>query len=51
MRDRKKQRDLKRQQRKEENIDKRNGCGVKDLTAYNAVRQIMTNGQANIVLT
>lgn len=51
MRDRKKQRELKRQQRKEENIDKRNDCGVKDLTAYNAVRQIMTNGQASIVLT
>jgi len=35
---------------REERIDKRNDCGVKDLTAYNAVRQIMTNGKANIVL-
>ncbi len=51
MRDRRKQRELSRQQRKEENIDKRNAYGVKDLTAYNAVRQIITNGQANIVLT
>lgn len=51
MRDRKRQRELRRQQRKEENLDRRNLYGVKDLTAYNAVRQIITNGQANIVLT
>lgn len=40
-----------RKRQREERIDKRNDCGVKDLTAYNAVRQIMTNGKANIVLT
>lgn len=48
---RKRQRENRRIKRREERIDKRNDCGVKDLTAYNAVRQIMTNGKANIVLT
>lgn len=50
MRDRKKQRELHRKQVQEAVIDKRNYCGVKDLTAYNAVQQISTNGKANIVL-
>lgn len=50
MRDRRKQRELKRKQRKEEIIDKRNDYGIKDLTAYNAVLQIKTNHKANIVL-
>ena len=34
----------------EERLDKRNHCGVKDLTAYNAVEQIRTKGKAEIVL-
>ena len=50
MRDRQKQRDLHRKQIKESVIDKRNYCGVKDLTAYNAVQQIRTGGESNIVL-
>ena len=51
LKDRKRQRENRRIKQREERIDKRNDCGVKDLTAYNAVRQIMTNGKANIVLT
>lgn len=51
LKDRKRQRENRRIKQREEPIDKRNDCGVKDLTAYNAVRQIMTNGKANIVLT
>lgn len=50
MRNRQKQRELKKKQRKEEIIDKRNDYGIKDLTAYNAVLQIRTNGKANIAL-
>ena len=50
MRDRKKQRELHRKQAKESVIDKRNYCGGKDLTAYNAVQQIRTGGKANIML-
>ena len=50
MKGRKRQRENRRIKRREERIDKRNDCGVKDLTAYNAVRQIMTNGKANIML-
>lgn len=50
LKDRKRQRENRRIKQREERIDKRNDCGVKDLTAYNAVRQIMTNEKANIVL-
>lgn len=50
MRNRQKQRELRRSQKKEAIIDKRNGYGIKDLTAYNAVLQIKTNGKANIAL-
>ncbi|MBQ6104762.1 MAG: hypothetical protein IJL03_02315 [Lachnospiraceae bacterium] len=50
MRNRQKQRELRRSQKKEETIDKRNGYGIKDLTAYNAVLQIKTKGKANIAL-
>lgn len=50
MRNRQKQRELKRQQKLEDSIGKRSGCGYKDLTPYNAVRQIRTNGKANIAL-
>lgn len=50
LKDRKRRRENRRIKQREKLIDKRNDCGVKDLTAYNAVRQIMTNGKANIVL-
>ncbi len=50
MKDRKRQRENRRLKNKEEQIDRRNNCGVKDLTAYNAVLQIMTHGKAAIVL-
>ena len=36
--------------RKEELLDKKNGHGVTDLTAYNAVKQIVTQGKATLVL-
>lgn len=47
LKDRKRQRENRLIKQREKLIDKRNDCGVKDLTAYNAVRQIMTNGKAN----
>lgn len=57
VRDRKRQRanhklkvERERRQRQEELLDRRNDCGVKDLTAYNAVLQIKTNGKADIAL-
>lgn len=34
----------------EERLEKRNNCGIKDLTAYNADEQIRTKGKAEIVL-
>ena len=34
----------------EERLDKRNHHGNKDLTAYNAVQQIRTKGEAEIAL-
>ena len=50
MRNRQKQRELRKKQIREKNIDKRNGYGIKDLTVYNAVLQIRTNRKANITL-
>lgn len=50
MRNRQKQRELRKKRRQEEALDKRNGCGIKDLTAYNAVMQIKTNGKSTIAL-
>lgn len=50
MKNRKRQRENLRIKQREERIDKRNDYGVKDLTAYNAVQQIRTNGKAPIVL-
>lgn len=50
VKDRKKQRENRRLKNKEELLDKRNGCGIKDLTAYNAVLQMKTGGKAAIVL-
>ncbi len=50
MKDRKRQRENRKLKHKEELIDRCNHCGVKDLTAYNAILQIKTNGKATIVL-
>lgn len=50
MKNRIRQRENSRRKHREEMLDKRNACGVKDLTAYNAVLQIKTNGQAVITL-
>ncbi len=50
MKNRKKQRENRKLKIQEEMLDKRNSCGVKDLTAYNAVQQIRTNGKAAITL-
>ncbi len=50
LKSRKRQRENRRAKQREERIDKRNDYGIKDLTAYNAVLQIKTNGKANIVL-
>ena len=47
--DRKRQRLNRRLKHKEELLDKKNDLGVKDLTAYNAVKQMVTNGKASIV--
>lgn len=47
---RKRQRDNRRQKKKEEFLERKNFCGVKDLTACNAVRQIVTEGKAAILL-
>lgn len=50
MRNRRRQRANRMLKNKEELLDRRNNCGVKDLTAYNAVQQIKTGGKAPIVL-
>ena len=50
MKNRKRQRENKKLKSKEEMLDKRNGRGIKDLTPYNAVLQIRTQGKAAIVL-
>ncbi len=50
VKNRKRQRENKKLKSKEEILDKRNGCGIKDLTAYNAVLQIRTQGKATIAL-
>lgn len=50
MRNRQKQRELKRKQKQKEMLDKRNGCVVKDLTAYNAVAHMKFGNKAEVVL-
>jgi len=35
---------------KEKLLDKKNDLGIKDLTAYNAVKQMVTNGKVEIAL-
>ena len=49
IKDRKRQRLNRRLKHKEELLDKKNDLGVKDLTAYNAVKQMVTNGKVLIV--
>ncbi len=50
MKNRTKQRANRRLKNKEEILDKRNGCGVKDLTAYNAVAHMKFGNKAEVVL-
>lgn len=50
VKDRKKQRENRRKKNQEELLDRRDKCGVEDLTAYNAVRQIRSGGKAEIIL-
>ena len=50
MKSRIRQRENRKKRVREEKLDKRNACGVKDLTAYNAVQQIRTGGRAAIAL-
>ena len=50
MKNRTRQRENRRIKHREEAIEKRNAYGNKDLTAYNAVRQIQTGGKADIEL-
>lgn len=48
MKSRERQRANRRLRHREELLDKKNCMGAKDLTAYNAVKQIVTNGNASI---
>ncbi len=48
--DRTQQRANRRKKHHEEKLERRNCCGIKDLTPYNAVQQIRTNGKAEIAL-
>lgn len=48
IKNRERQRANRRLKNKEELLDRKNSLGVKDLTAYNAVKQMATNGKASI---
>lgn len=50
MKNRIKQRANRQMKFQEQRLEKCNNCGIKDLTAYNAVQQIRSNGKAAIVL-
>lgn len=50
MKNRIRQRENRRLKHHNEKLSKRNAYGNKDLTAYNAVRQIQTDGRAGIDL-
>lgn len=50
MKNRIKQRANRKLKIREEALDKRNCCGIKDLTAYNAVQQIRSSGKTLIAL-
>ncbi len=51
MKNRNKQRANRRLKEKEEALSKRNRYGMKDLTVYNAVQQIRSNGRAKQTVT
>lgn len=50
MKDRKRQRENRRIKNREELLDKRDQCGVKDLTPYNAVLRMKKGKKASIAL-
>jgi hypothetical protein len=50
MKNRARQRANRKLKSKEQSLGRRNGFGAKDLTAYNAVNKIRTNGKSEIVL-
>lgn len=50
MKNRMKQRTNRRLKNKEEMLDKRNGCSIKYLTAYNAVAHMKFGDKAEVVL-
>ena len=50
MKNREKQRENRRQKSREEAIERHNKCGVKDLTAFNAVNRIIVGDKAPIIL-
>lgn len=50
MKNRTRQRENRRIKEREMRLSKRNAYGNKDLTAYNAIRQIQTGGKAGIDL-
>ena len=50
MKDRKRQRENRRLKNREEALDKRSMYGYKDLTPYNAVLRMKSNGKTQITL-
>lgn len=50
MRNRERQRANRKAKRREEALDRRSGSGYQDLTPFNAVNRIRTNGKAQIAL-
>ena len=50
MKDRKRQRENRRKKHPEASLDRRNGFGAHDLTAYNAVNRIRCGSKTEIVL-
>lgn len=49
IKNRERQRTNRRLKHKEELLNKKNDLGVKDLTVYNAVKKMVTNGKTSIV--
>lgn len=50
MKDRRRQRKKRKLKHHEELLDKNSGRGFKDLTPYNAVRRMKSNGKSEIAL-
>ena len=50
MKNREKQRENRRKKYREEAIERHNNCGVKDLTAFNAVNRIIKGDKTPITL-